>query len=75
MRISRELLKDIDKVDGYKDAEELITVIRDKITVRDTISACDYHTVGLKKDGTLVAVGDNEYDQCDVGDWKDIKLP
>lgn len=30
------------------------------------------HTVGLREDGTVVAVGDNEYGQCDVDDWKDI---
>jgi len=30
------------------------------------------HTVGLKADGTVVAVGDNVYGQCNVGDWADI---
>lgn len=33
------------------------------------------HTVGLKSDGTLVAVGDNTYGQCDFSDiekWSDI---
>ena len=30
------------------------------------------HTVGLKDDGTVVAVGDNEYGQCDVGTWTNI---
>jgi alpha-tubulin suppressor-like RCC1 family protein len=28
--------------------------------------------VGLKSDGTVVAVGDNDYGQCDVGGWTDI---
>jgi uncharacterized repeat protein (TIGR02543 family) len=28
--------------------------------------------VGLKADGTLVATGNNEIGQCDVGDWTDI---
>ena len=27
------------------------------------------HTVGLKSDSTVVAVGYNEYGQCDVGGW------
>lgn len=31
------------------------------------------HTIGLRKDGTVVAVGDNSYGQCDVKDWTDIK--
>ena len=43
-----------------------------------SVSAGDYHTVGLKADGTVVATefignqGDN-YGQCNVSDWKDIK--
>ena len=36
------------------------------------ISAGSDSTVGLKADGTVVAVGDNEYGQCDVSDWTDI---
>ena len=31
-----------------------------------------YHTVGLKSDGTVVAVGDNSYGQLDVGSWSNI---
>ncbi|HSW56945.1 MAG TPA: hypothetical protein VLH15_00925 [Dehalococcoidales bacterium] len=30
------------------------------------------HTVGLKADGTVVAVGDNDYDQCNVDGWTGI---
>lgn len=30
------------------------------------------HTVGLRADGHVVAVGDNEYGQCNVEDWEDI---
>ncbi len=29
------------------------------------------HTVGLKSDGTVIAVGDNEYEQCNAGGWTD----
>lgn len=28
--------------------------------------------LGLKSDGTVVAVGDNNWGECDVDDWKDI---
>ncbi len=31
-----------------------------------------YHTVGLKTDGTVVAVGNNFYGQCNVSSWTDI---
>ena len=30
------------------------------------------HTVGLKNDGTVVAVGDNENNQCAVGNWENV---
>ena len=30
------------------------------------------HTVGLKSDGTVVAVGRNDHGQCNVGGWTDI---
>jgi len=31
------------------------------------------HTVGLRADGTLIAVGNNEIGQCNVGDWTGIE--
>ena len=39
---------------------------------KDTIAAGRRHTVGLKSDGTVTAVGDNKYGQCDVSGWRDI---
>ena len=39
---------------------------------RVLFSAGYWHTVGLKADGTVVAVGDNDKGQCDFEDWKDI---
>ena len=36
------------------------------------ISAANSHTVGLKSDGTVVAVGYNGSGQCDVSEWTDI---
>ena len=36
------------------------------------ISAGYDHTIGLKADGTVVAVGNNTDGQCDVSDWTDI---
>lgn len=34
-----------------------------------TLVVGDWHTVGLKADGIVIAVGWNEYGQCNVGDW------
>jgi len=36
------------------------------------VAAGAYHTVGLKSDGTVVAVGDNHDGKCNVGGWTDI---
>lgn len=36
------------------------------------IAAGRYHTVGLKSDGTLTAVGDNSVNQLGVGNWTGI---
>lgn len=37
-----------------------------------TISVGEYHTVAVKNDGTVTAIGDNRYGQCNVSGWKDI---
>ncbi len=36
------------------------------------VAVGDYHVVGLKSDGTVVASGDNGYGQCDVSEWKNV---
>jgi len=36
------------------------------------VAAGYYHTVGLRSDGTVVAVGDTAYGQCNVWNWTDI---
>jgi uncharacterized repeat protein (TIGR02543 family) len=36
------------------------------------VAAGYFYTVGLKPDGTVVAVGDNDDGQCDVGGWMGI---
>jgi len=39
---------------------------------KDTIAAGRRHTVGLRSDGTVTAVGDNKNGQCNVSGWCDI---
>jgi hypothetical protein len=36
------------------------------------ISAGGKHTVGLKTDGTVVAVGQNDANQCNIKGWRDV---
>lgn len=62
------------KAKNYSDADERSAALWDEIADRATISAGYQHTVGLKADGTVVAVGDNDYGQCDVSDWTEIKV-
>lgn len=62
-------------LDGYKDAGQRSRMVWNEIAIRATISAGSAHTVGLKADGTVVAVGKNGDGRCDVSDWTNIKLP
>jgi alpha-tubulin suppressor-like RCC1 family protein len=43
-----------------------------KATTAPMVAAGNYHTVGLKSDGTVVAVGANDNSQCNVGSWTGI---
>lgn len=38
-----------------------------------SISSSSYHTVGLKKDGTVIATGNNDKGQCNVSNWNNVK--
>ena len=60
------------KAGNFKDAHEKSFALWDEAAVRETISAGEDHTVGLKSDGTVVAVGDNDDGQCNVSEWTDI---
>ena len=62
-------------LDGYKDAGQRSRMVWNEIAIRATISAGSAHTVGLKADGTVVAVGGNYSGRCDVSGWTGIKLP
>ena len=63
-------------LDSYKDAKQKKMECLDQMAVRESVSAGSYHTVGLKSDGTVVATSltnkNEDYGQCDVGDWTDI---
>lgn len=58
------------RIAGYKDARERSFKLWG--VNGPTIIAGYGHTVALKTDGTVVAVGGNEYGQCDVSEWTDI---
>ncbi len=56
-------------ITDYKDSQHLMC---DILKNRGIISVGCEHTVGLKSDGTVVAVGSNVYGFCDVENWTDI---
>ncbi len=76
-------------VDGWSDirlpgaaagttAEEtpaLSMTAKDMALQLPSIAAGDNHTVALRSDGTVVAVGDNYYGPCDVDGWSGIRVP
>ena len=63
---------------AYKDAyAQRAVCMRNIICMRNingktSISSGVYHTVGLKADGTVVAVGCNDDSRCDVSGWTDM---
>lgn len=61
-----------------KDEKDKTSSTKSSLTDSYTISAGDFHTVGLKSSGTVLATeytGDYYNGQCDVSGWTDIKLP
>ena len=58
------------RIAGYKDALERSFALR--ASNDPTIIAESDHIVALKEDGTAVAIGNNEYGQCDVADWTNL---
>lgn len=63
------------KLGNYEDTDEQSVERRKEAMVPEVLSTEGFHAVALKTDGTVVAVGSNDYGQCDVGGWTDIRLP
>ncbi len=55
----------------YKDARTRSMELWNEIADRSVLSA-DRHTVGLRSNGTVTAVGNDDKGQDDVADWMDI---
>ena len=64
------------KLGEYKDAPEHTRNLWTQVAQRETINVSNHiyeaHTVGLKANGTVVAVGDNDDGKCNVSGWLDI---
>ncbi len=61
------------KLNTDKAVEEILSIEKKLYLKTNTvIDGNYYHTVGLKNDGTVVAIGDDHYGQCEVESWNDI---
>lgn len=60
------------KLSDFQDSRERSFALWNPAAFRNVIGAGFSHTVGLKSDSTVVAVGRNKYGQCDVSGWTDI---
>lgn len=60
-----------DDEEAVLDSVESVT-LQGAVAEHKTLAAGDYHTVGVRLDGTVVSTGYNRYGQCDVEDWTDI---
>ena len=65
-----DLLKN--KMRSFPTAIEINDDLNELNKLSVAVSAEGMHTVGLKKDGTVVAVGNNKCGQCNVNNWEDI---
>ena len=67
---------DVGTIAATDDAVTSITVNGDYAITAEfapyMIAAGEYHTLGLKPDGSVVAVGDASFGRCNVGGWIDI---
>ena len=56
----------------HANPECIFLLLQNELALRESLVAEGNHTVGLKADGTVVAVGNSNYGQCDVFDWTAI---
>jgi len=68
---------DVESIDDVDALEITVLIGRDlsvtaHFEVTPMVTAGIWHTVGLKSDGTVIAVGSNTWGQSEVGGWTDI---
>lgn len=60
------------KLEDYQDSRERSFALWKQVIKENTIVASSSHTVGIKRDGTVVAVGSNADGRCNVSHWENI---
>ena len=81
-RIKHERREEQERIERERIAEDkrkreesipVLAEVRKRIAkFQNCISVGSTHTVGLKTDGTVVVVGENDSGQCNTGSWRDI---
>lgn len=59
-------------LEDYRDARQRSIELWRIVANRKTLVAGGWHTVGVKDDGTVVAVGSNDLKQSSVSKWSDV---
>lgn len=67
-----EAVKIYDELNDYKDSKLKKIMYWGAITKRESLKATYSASIGLKNDGTVVATGENDYGQLNIGAWTDI---
>ena len=60
------------KLSGYKDSWERSRELWNEIVGNNTVAAGYDHIAAITADGTVVAHGDNDNNQCEVENWTDV---
>ena len=60
------------KAGNYMNAQAKSQSVWNGITQRDSLSAGAWHSVGLKKDGTVLSIGSYGEGECLTGSWNNI---
>lgn len=60
------------QLEDYEDAKDRAKALWAEIVSDCTLAVGFEHTVAIKENGEVVAVGNNEENQCDVDDWTNI---
>lgn len=68
----KEAISAFTALDGYKDSDGYRGECLYHLIRKNTIAAGGNHTVGIKADGTVIAVGSNIYSQSNVSAWKSV---
>lgn len=66
-----EALKSFNLILGYKDSNEKAEICK-RFILSHVISGGVLNSYGITNDGEILVAGDNSYNQCNVGDWKNI---